>query len=65
MIKEDGKTGPSRDGRDGPVKTLKLTVSNKRKPQFYIDLGKRQLESHQVIELSAFGNAVAACVITA
>eukprot|EP00347_Sterkiella_histriomuscorum_P009626 403340487 len=42
-----------------------INVSTKKNPNFYVFLGKKYLEEHEVIELHALGNAVSISVIAA
>jgi hypothetical protein len=42
-----------------------INVSTKKNPNFYVFLGKKYLEEHDVIELHALGNAVSISVIAA
>ncbi|CDW76321.1 alba dna rna-binding protein [Stylonychia lemnae] len=42
-----------------------INVSTKKNPNFYVFLGKKYLEEHEIIELHALGNAVSISVIAA
>ena len=42
-----------------------INVSNKKKANFFVFLGKKILQEHSSIEMHALGNAVSTCVIAA
>lgn len=50
------------DAQEGP-KPNRIQISSSKKPLFfYVNLAKRMLQNHDVVELSALGLAVAAAV---
>ena len=49
--------------RDQPAN--QINVSTKKNANFYVFLGKKYLEEHEIIELHALGNAVSISVIAA
>lgn len=55
---------PSKDNA-GETKDNQINVSTKKNANFYVFLGKKYLEDHEVIELHALGNAVSTAVIAA
>lgn len=57
--RDDGVAfGPPRVGQGNVI-----NVSIKKDPNFYVFLGKKYLETHEVIELHAMGNAAPGAVI--
>ena len=42
-----------------------INVSIQKNPNFYVFLGKKYLQEHEIIELHALGNATSTCVIAA
>ena len=61
MEKESKPQHQSRDNKDNN----QINVSNKKNANFYVFLGKKYLEEHEVIEFHALGNAVSTSVIAA
>ena len=47
----------------GPENSNQINVSVKKNPNFYVFLGKKYFETHEIIELHALGNAVSTSVI--